>query len=474
MSNKYDVVIIGAGIGGLVCGCYLAKAGMKVLIVEKNSNVGGCCISFQRNNFQFDAAVFSLGGCSKHGNIGRIVTDHNLSEYVNIKRPKVTDIVISPFSRIRIYKDIKNTIDNISSEFPPERKNIEKFFNHIIKTSVASLYSEVKHITFSELLNSYFRTAELKNILGLFMGSAGLPANVIPAYIAILVYKEYILDGGYYPKGGINNFSNALAKRFIKYGGDLMLSEEVTLLKIKGGFFNEIYTNKEKVIKSQVIVANCSPHHLFFKLLKKQSISQKFLNRLKNCKISMSSFLVYLGLKNKSNFFDKDIGKIWYFNAKNIDKFLSNLRNGDIDNIEKGLLFFSPSSKDNTLAPNNMENVCIMAMAPYKNNHFWDLNREKVQDKIVTEMERILPGIRENISVIFNATPVTIEKYTGNTKGAAYGWESTPRNSLSQLTPVSNLFLASHWTSYGSGTPRVSLCGRIVAEHILKGNEKIK
>ncbi|HDY75934.1 MAG TPA: NAD(P)/FAD-dependent oxidoreductase, partial [Candidatus Marinimicrobia bacterium] len=54
--NTYDAVIIGAGIGGLVCGCYLAKAGMKVLIAEQHSKPGGYCTSFRRKGFTFDAA----------------------------------------------------------------------------------------------------------------------------------------------------------------------------------------------------------------------------------------------------------------------------------------------------------------------------------------------------------------------------------------------------------------------------------
>ena len=63
--NKYDVVILGAGMGGLVCGCYLAKAGMKVLIVEKNTRPGGYCMSFSVNGFYFDACVHSLGSLRK-------------------------------------------------------------------------------------------------------------------------------------------------------------------------------------------------------------------------------------------------------------------------------------------------------------------------------------------------------------------------------------------------------------------------
>ncbi len=63
----YDAIIIGAGIGGLVCGCYLAKAGMKVLIVEKNAQPGGYCTSFTRGGFTFDSCVHSLGSLRPEG-----------------------------------------------------------------------------------------------------------------------------------------------------------------------------------------------------------------------------------------------------------------------------------------------------------------------------------------------------------------------------------------------------------------------
>ncbi|NOY64254.1 MAG: NAD(P)-binding protein, partial [Nitrospirae bacterium] len=60
-SEEYDAIIIGAGIGGLVCGCYLAKAGMKVLICEQHHKPGGYCTSFKRKGFTFDAAAHCFG-----------------------------------------------------------------------------------------------------------------------------------------------------------------------------------------------------------------------------------------------------------------------------------------------------------------------------------------------------------------------------------------------------------------------------
>ena len=65
--KKYDVTIIGAGIGGLVCGTYLAKAGLRVLLIEKNDNPGGCCVSFKRKGIRFDAGAHIFGSCGKHG-----------------------------------------------------------------------------------------------------------------------------------------------------------------------------------------------------------------------------------------------------------------------------------------------------------------------------------------------------------------------------------------------------------------------
>ncbi|MDB4349730.1 FAD-dependent oxidoreductase, partial [Omnitrophica bacterium] len=63
MSKKYNAVIIGAGISGIVCGTYLAKKGYKVLVLEKSVKAGGCCSSFNRSGFTFDAGAHIIGSC---------------------------------------------------------------------------------------------------------------------------------------------------------------------------------------------------------------------------------------------------------------------------------------------------------------------------------------------------------------------------------------------------------------------------
>lgn len=95
-SEEYDAIIIGAGIGGLVCGCYLAKAGMKVLICEQHHKPGGYCTSFKRKGFTFDAAAHCFGSYRKDGFVRRIFNDIGINEKVKILRYNPSDIVITP------------------------------------------------------------------------------------------------------------------------------------------------------------------------------------------------------------------------------------------------------------------------------------------------------------------------------------------------------------------------------------------
>ncbi|NTV53846.1 MAG: NAD(P)-binding protein, partial [Syntrophaceae bacterium] len=82
--STYDAIIIGAGIGGLVCGCYLAKAGMKVLIAEQHNRPGGYCTSFKRLGFTFDAGPHCFGSYRKEGITRKILEELEIDDALTI------------------------------------------------------------------------------------------------------------------------------------------------------------------------------------------------------------------------------------------------------------------------------------------------------------------------------------------------------------------------------------------------------
>ncbi len=220
MTNNYDydVIIIGAGMGGLVCGCYLAQAGLKTLIIEKNSKPGGYCISFKRNGFHFDNYVHSLGSLRDGGNISKVLDDLKLKDRIKFHQCNPSDTIITPDFRISFSADLKKTIQDFKKNFKKESGNIEKFFAKIVNAN-ASFLMGLRNKTFKDYLDYYFTDDRLKAVLSFpVLGNAGLPASLISAFYGIKLYNEFMLDGGYYPEGGIQSFPDILAIRFKESG----------------------------------------------------------------------------------------------------------------------------------------------------------------------------------------------------------------------------------------------------------------
>src|SRR5574341_1519039 len=162
-NDKYDAVIIGAGMGGLVCGCYLAKAGMKVLIAEQHHKPGGYCTSFKRQGFTFDAAAHSLGALRQGGIVRTVFNDLGLDKRVKITRYDPSDIVISPDYKISFWADLNKTIDNFQQTFPKEIANIKNFFSLLLNPAPVS-FARIRSWTFKNLLDKYFTDEKLKSI----------------------------------------------------------------------------------------------------------------------------------------------------------------------------------------------------------------------------------------------------------------------------------------------------------------------
>ncbi|MBI4706348.1 MAG: NAD(P)-binding protein [Candidatus Omnitrophica bacterium] len=195
----YDAIIIGAGIGGLVCGCYLAKAGLKTLIVEKNAQPGGYCTSFTRNGFRFDACAHSLGSLRDGGILKVILKELDLENRIEFKRSNPQDTIITIDGKISFWNDLGKTKQEFSSKFTDERANIDKFFDFIVNCDAVS-FNSLKKSTFLDVLNKYFNNEKLKSVLSLpVLGNAGLSASKASAFTAIALFKEFMFDGGYYP-----------------------------------------------------------------------------------------------------------------------------------------------------------------------------------------------------------------------------------------------------------------------------------
>jgi len=461
--TDYDVIIIGAGIGGLVCGCYLAKAGLKVLILEKNHNPGGCCCSFKRKGFTFDAGVFSLGDCRPEGNLGKIVSDLGLKKFIALQQLNPTEVIITPKHQIVIGNNLNQIIKEFQNHFPKEKKNIEDFFLFLNSASTGELYTKFRTLSFSQLLESYFHNRQLKEILKTVMATFGKPSTKTSAVTAAIVFKEFVIDGGYYPtEGGTQGLPDALVKCFRESGGKIKQTNLVKKIIVDNGCAKGVVTERNKIFLAKFIVSNIDATQTFVELVGKENLEKKFLKEIKRVEPSISTFMLFLGLKSKISSLQHQC-KYTCTLSESVDNVLSEIDKNNLSNIGDNFLISSPSSYDNKLAPINNESVCILVSVPFKDKEFWQKNSQKITNTILGKVERVIPNLRGDVKIKEVATPLTYHKFTCNYNGAACGWAPTPEQVANPVfrhnTPVKNLFLCGHWTLIGFGVSRVSLSG---------------
>jgi len=474
--DQYDVIIIGAGIGGLVCGCYLAKAGLKVLIVEQHNKPGGYCTSFERDGFIFDAgAIENL----REGSIFRqIINDLDIEEKIKIYRTDPSIILIMPDYKIKIKNNTWETIADLQDKFPHESKQIYNFFDFIFNTKFPILYIKIKNKIFSQFIEEYFSDKKLKAIIKALVAQIGVPSTKLSTLTAAIHLREFVFDSGYYTRGGLQTFSNALAEKFKEYGGNLLFSNLVNKIKIIKYEAKGVVLNNKINISSKYIVSNADATQTFLSLVGENKLKKDFVIKLKNAIPSISVIAVYLGIdKNLKNELDNCYELIYVPTYEEDNPW----EEGRLEKtpLAGNLYCYLTSLKDSNLAPKDKESISVGLFTPLIREDYWDSNKEKISQNMINRIEEVIPGISKKIIKKEIATPLTFRKYTLNRDGAIRGWAAflsqIDQDMMPQKTPIKNLFLAGHWVSLTSGEyglPTAAYTGFKAAKIILNRIEK--
>jgi len=461
MDKNYDVVIIGAGIGGLVCGCYLAKKGRKVLIIEQHTKPGGYCTSFYRKSYRFDVGVRYVGSVRK-GVLNKIFKELNLLNRITFSQFNPTDTIITNESVTKIYSDFDSTLKEFKKNFPREKKPIDKFFKLITNTDIAKIYSQVKNKTFDEILNTFFPRKSIKLTLGALLKNLALAPSEMPAFNAIVFFREFILDSGFYPIGGAQIIPDVIVEEFKNSGGQLVLENKINKIKVTDNKVRAVIDTNDNEIRTKCVVSNADAFETFEQLIDIKSSEKKVVNSLKP---TSSMFVIYTGIKNKLSEFLNDSSDIWYIGQEND-------RDENFVSRKYNLLISFPYLHDSSMH-RYLSTIQIYSFAPFKDAEFWNKNRYEVESKILQQTKSILTFFDKlNIEVSVNATPQTFFNYTLNQNGSCFGAmpNLNDSNFLKNTTSIEGLFLAGHWCNNGKdvGVSGAALSGRKCAEIVLK------
>ncbi len=476
---KYDIVIIGAGLGGLTAGAKLAKEGRKVLVIEQHNKPGGCATTFQRGDYTLEVGLHEMDSPSAGDMKTRIFND--LGVFKDVRFLKVPEFYhfINGRYEITIPHDPKIAVERLSSAFPEEISGINTYFNHILAPRKKNTDKEqIKDISVGEYLDSIINNDDLKLVL---LGNLGYfhddPYSLSMAYYSV-AQGSYFLCGGSFIREGSQKLSDYLANYIKMHRGDVILNHIVTeVITSDDKAIGVSYKRKNKsdtegiIALGEEIIAGSAVPGLAEMLPDKYA--RELIENIAAEENGVSLLTIYFGFKKPL----KDLGSKYYttFIFDDSVKNLADIRiNNSSDFSKRSFTFVDYGQIDSGLAPEG-KSVGALCCIDYVKD--WEkftpveykLEKERVARTFIDRLEKLIPGIKDVIDYYEVGTSLTVKRFTMNTDGATHGFTQPPyKKSINYLKSLRNLNFASAWGKSGGGFSGVIYGGYLCALGIMR------
>jgi phytoene dehydrogenase-like protein len=523
MAREWDAIIIGGGHNGLVTAAYLARAGKKVLVLERRHVLGGAAVTEEVfPGFQFSVCSYVVSllrpeiirelDLPRHG-LEILPLDGTFTPMPNgdylwrmgdhsktrreIQRHSRTDAeAYDEYARAMV--DMARFVKPILSMVPPDPfapslQDAGKMFSllrRFQKLPRGDQHNLVQLMTMSavDLLDQWFETDVLKatmsasGIIGTFLGVRS-PGT---AYVLLHHYMGEI-DGAFrswgFARGGTGAISNAIASAAREAGVEIRTKATIERIKVKGGRAQGVVLSGGDEHDAKIIASSLDPHRTFLKLLEPKVLDDDFLKEVARYKLRGSSGKVNLALDGLPDFKSLPGPGAHLRGALSISPSVDYMERA-YDDAKYGdfsrrpyIDMVIPSLTDPSVAPPGKHVLsCFVQYAPYKlREGTWDEKREAFGDTVVETISEHAPNLKKLILHRQVLTPLDLEREWGLTEGNIFQGEL----SLEQLfflrpvpgwaryrTPVANLYMCGSATHPGGGI--MGAPGRIAALEILK------
>ncbi|KMQ52339.1 Phytoene dehydrogenase [Chitinispirillum alkaliphilum] len=464
MSNKYDVIVIGSGIGGLTSGAFLANSGKKVLVLEQHYQIGGYTHSFKRRGFNFESAVHSVP-MSPHGLIFHLLNQLGIGEKIKTIPHNSMYRSIWPDFSYTLPPYCDDIIRALGSDFPKEKTNIRNVFDSMrsfyeslidpVKkgsldetTSYREFINTFQNRSYKEYLDSFLTDDRVRRVFYSQWPFGGTPPSGAPVAYYVLMFMVHAMEGSHYLEGGFSKLADALASVITDNGGAVLTRKKVTGIHVENGLAKRVTTSKNEEYFADLIISNISPYSLHSELIDSHARNKLWLRRLGNLTPSLSSVILYLGLTEDIDDFTKENITFWY--AHNDDEAIySSAKSANCRDEPDHLILLRPAHHvggPTLTLMNFVRNSC---------SDNWKTDKHLFAQKMLDKAESIYPGLSKRVSMKETGSPDTFFRYTSNTDGSLYGFENTKsiygEAKLPSKTHIKNIYQSGHWGKPGGG-----------------------
>jgi len=503
-TEKYDIVIIGSGLGGLLCGYTLSQEGYKVCVLEKNKQIGGSLQTFARDRVHFDTGVHYIGGLQEGQPLYQYFKYFGLIGNIKLKRMDehgFEEITVAGESKKYQYgMGYVNFKNGLKIDFPDEAAAIDEYCAKIIEICKGfPMYNvengddlvfgtDVLYIGAKQYLEQLTPNVRLQNVLAatniLYAGDAAKT----PLYVHALVVNSYI-ESSYRLIDGSAQIASVLSKNIRQKGGKVFSNAEVVKLHMDEN--DEKIKNAEikngNLVEADHFISDVHPI-LIMDMLETSKIRKVYRNRIAKLENTTSVFIIN-AVMNKDTFpyfnhniYHYETEDVWCTSEYKPEEWPMSYA-----------LYTAATSKSET----HTEAVSIMAYMKMEDVAPWldtfntvsekedrgaeyELFKIEKAEKLLDLVEKKFPDFRKSMKAYYVSTPLTYRDYIGTKDGSLYGIKKDFADPLSTFistrTKIPNLLMTGqnlHMHGvYGVTVGAIKTCSELLGQDYLLNKVK--
>jgi phytoene desaturase len=491
-----NVVVVGAGLGGIGAAVRLAGAGHRVTLLEKNSLPGGKLNLLEADGFRFDtgpslvtmpgviAATFRAAG-------------RRLQDYLTIEPlDPICRYTWPDGSRLDISPNLTRLASAVDAFSPGDLTGLFSFLAHARtlferagpifllrgRPRVRDLFSRRSldvtridaQVSLDRVVRRFFRDPRLVRLFDRYATYSGSSPYLAPGTLAMIPYIE-LAGGGWYIKGGIYRLVEALMEVACELGVDFRTRCEVAEIMVEqsgvkpGAKAAGVWLRDGGMIMADHVIVNADPMHAYSSLLPRAYQDKALVRRMARLEPSSSAFVLLLGVRGD---YPRLAHHNIFFSRDYYAEFYAIFRRQEPAH-EPTIYVANSSRSDPTQAPLGCMNLVVLANAPaITPDAKWDEWKGPYRDTIISRLEVAgLGDLRERITFEQVITPQDLQDKYNTWRGSIYGLSSNSRQTAFLRPPnkapgVDNLYFVGGSVHPGGGIPLVLLSARLVARQI--------
>ena len=453
-------VIIGSGLGGLACGCILAKNGYQVTVLEQGTQIGGCLQCFRRGDALFETGMHYIGSAAPGQVLNRIlrylgVDDVKFSQL----NPSGYDVISFQGQHYSLANGKEAFVDSLAQYFPASRDELSRYYD-LVKQVVSSfaIHSLNKEVDLN--VNAEFRMRSVNDVISSVISDpllrevlAGVQPlyagekDQTPFYVHALITDSYD-QGAFRIVGGSSKVAESLASNIRKQGGEVIMKQQVCKIECDDTHATAVITTDGQRYPADLVISAIHPTTTM-QLVESRLIRPAYRQRVSAVRNTTGAFTVYLKFRKDSvKYMNHNLYLYRGVSVWDCQKY-------DAESWPKFLLYMHLCHEENPEYAQTGEILTYMNMDDVKKwqgthvghrGEDYEAFKHMKAEALIDALEQEVPDIRQHIDTYYTSTPLTYVDYTGVPDGAMYGMLKDVNDlggaSITSRTRIPNLLLS--------------------------------